>query len=278
MSTKSRKRVREDEQSIPANKDISMGVDTIGEKRKRQKKANKLNRDQDTEKTGDINTAVGRMDGKLLADYFAQKAKRRNKDLTAIELDEIYVPEYAFLDTSSWQSPRTLTSLPSFLKKYSFKKEISLSKAPAENGTPHILVVTIAGLRAADLTRYSHRSNCINLADRLRALRPFQNNEFTVAKLFAKHIKLAQAQEFVKKTRIGIGVGTPARLNDLAESGALSLDSLKYVVIDGSYIDQKKRGIFDMTDLLFPLLKFLNRTDMRDRYKSSAGKLQVLVF
>lgn len=52
-----------------------------------------------------------------------------------------------------------------------------------------------------------------------RALRTFQTNEAMVAKLFAKHIKLKDAIEFVKKTRMNFGVGTPSRLIDLFSAG-----------------------------------------------------------
>ena len=42
-----------------------------------------------------------------------------------------------------------------------------------------------------------------------------------MAKLFAKHIKLKEAIETVKKTRINIGVGTPQRIFDLLENGSV---------------------------------------------------------
>lgn len=74
-------------------------------------------------------------------------------------------------------------------------------------GSPHTLVITAAGLRAADLTR---------------ALRKFQTKDSMVAKLFAKHIKLKDAVEMVKKSRMGIGVGTPQRIGDLIDSGIVS--------------------------------------------------------
>ena len=44
-------------------------------------------------------------------------------------------------------------------------------------------------------------------------------------------------------------MGTPDRLAALLEDGALSTENLKQVVIDVSYIDQKKRGVLDMTTL-----------------------------
>jgi protein CMS1 len=52
-----------------------------------------------------------------------------------------------------------------------------------------------------------------------RAIRRFQTKEATVAKLFAKHIKIEEAVKFLQKTRIGIAVGTPVRLSDLMDRG-----------------------------------------------------------
>lgn len=36
--------------------------------------------------------SIGKMDGQLLADHFLQKAKRHNKDLTAVELSDMSIP------------------------------------------------------------------------------------------------------------------------------------------------------------------------------------------
>lgn len=56
-------------------------------------------------------------------------------------------------------------------------------------------------------------------------------------------------------------MGTPDRLVALLEDGALSTTNLKRVVIDVSYIDQKKRGILDMKELHEALLKLLLRKE-----------------
>lgn len=47
---------------------------------------------------------------------------------------------------------------------------------------------------------------------------------------------------------------------------ALSLDSLKRIVIDASHIDQKKRGIVDMRETMMPLAKLLCRSSLKERY------------
>ena len=54
-------------------------------------------------------------------------------------------------------------------------------------------------------------------------------------------------------------MGTPDRLAALLEEKALSTANLQQVVIDVSYIDQKKRGILDMKELHESLIKLLLR-------------------
>lgn len=56
-------------------------------------------------------------------------------------------------------------------------------------------------------------------------------------------------------------MGTPDRLVALLEEKALSTANLKRVVVDVSYIDQKKRGILDMKELHESLIKLLLRKE-----------------
>ncbi|PYH44955.1 uncharacterized protein BP01DRAFT_341760 [Aspergillus saccharolyticus JOP 1030-1] len=216
-----------------------------------------------TEVKGSIDEAIGKMDGRLLADHFAQKARRHNKEITAVELNDLSVPDSAFLDTSSFESPRNLENLPAFLKAFSPEKGVGLDKSSEAKGTPHTLVIAGAGLRAADV---------------VRALRSFQNKESIVGKLFAKHIKLEEAKQFLERARMGIGAGTPARISDLIDSGSLKLGELERIVIDGSYVDQKQRGIFDMKETHLPLLQLLTRSELKDRYGAAQKGIKILVF
>ncbi|KAF2103958.1 hypothetical protein NA57DRAFT_70170 [Rhizodiscina lignyota] len=231
-------------------------------KKKRQKKSKKpkdIDDDHLDEKLG-INRAIANMDGRLLADLVAQRTKRFEPSLSLVELEDKYIPEKAIQDTSNWEQPRRLEQLPSFLKKYASGKLSTASKA---KGSPHTLVVAGAGLRAADLTR---------------ALRTFQTKEATVAKLFAKHIKLKEAVETCKKLRMNIGVGTPQRIHDLLDDGALSSKELKRIVIDASHIDQKKRGVLDMKETLLPLVTLLARSEFKERYGASDKRLELIFY
>jgi protein CMS1 len=47
---------------------------------------------QSKEKKGGIDESISKMDGRLLADYFMQKARRHNKELTVVELNDLHVP------------------------------------------------------------------------------------------------------------------------------------------------------------------------------------------
>ena len=71
--------------------------------------------------------------------------------------------ERAFTDTSEWDRPRILRHLPDFLDRYAGKQPSSksLSSASKKQGSPHTLVITAAGLRAADIVRYVGQAGLI---------------------------------------------------------------------------------------------------------------------
>ena len=59
-------------------------------------------------------------------------------------------------------------------------------------------------------------------------------------KLFAKHFKVAEQQALLTKSAPAIAVGTPHRLAQLADLGALQLGRLRLVLIDVA-LDAKQR-------------------------------------
>jgi protein CMS1 len=75
-----------------------------------------------------------------------------------------------------------------------------------------------------------------------------------------------------------VGVGTPQRVNDLLEDGALSAKHLKRIIVDASYIDQKKRGILDMKETEIPLVKLLMREDLKARYNDEGVSTRLLFY
>nr|POE90128.1 protein cms1 [Quercus suber] len=280
--------------AIKRKRDEDTTASSIKKAKKQKQRKSKKPKDVDDgalDVENGINHAIAHMDSRLLADHLAQRTKRFQPDLSIVEVDEWHISgmrpaehfhryachasdcsstERAIKDTTSFEKNRTTADLPAYLELFSAprrkkKHGPTLSEAPDAKGSPHTLVVAGAGLRAADLTR---------------ALRGFQTKESLVAKLFAKHIKLSEAVELVKKSRIGVGVGTPQRIIDLLEDGALRVEHLEMIVVDASHIDQKKRGILDMKETQVPLLQLLRRTGLKERYESEdrTQKIELLFF
>jgi len=111
------------------------------------------------------------------------------------------------------------------------------------------------------------------------ALKKFKSpGKAEIAKLFARHFKLAEHIEYVKKTLINIAVGTPGRIRGLveAESGVLKLEKLRYLVIDANYIDGKKRTIFDIPETVRDLFGILAHEQIRKRIADD--KLRVVFY
>ncbi|TGO40955.1 hypothetical protein BHYA_0029g00650 [Botrytis hyacinthi] len=227
----------------------------------KKKKHSSFN-DEDIDVEAGLNNAIAKMNDHLIVDYVASQTRRFESDLSSVELEDRYIPVSAVQDTTSWTKPRSLDNLPEFLEKFS-DNTTKLWSASKKNGSPHTIIVTAAGLRAADLAR---------------AVRKFQTKDVKVAKLFAKHIKLKDSIGFLKSSRTGIAVGTPQRLKDLMDEGSLAVDRLERIVIDASHIDQKKRGILEMKETQIPLTIWLGQKPFRERYEGSTDKLQILFY
>jgi protein CMS1 len=242
-SSKKRKREAEPE----ASKDSKKAAKKAKRKEKKKQKAKEIDED-DLDQTLGVNHSFERMDGQLLADYVNARTRLYGKELSSVELEDKFISARTVQDGTSWTEPRTTDNLSAFLNKQSSTLEPTPSKPP---GAPHTLVVTVSGIRAADVCRS------------LKSGLPKQGiKNPNVAKLFAKHLKLPDQVAHLKKTKIDYGVGTPDRLIALLEDGALSTANLKRVVIDVSYIDQKKRGILDMKDLHEAVIKLLLRKEL----------------
>lgn len=143
-------------------------------KKKKSKKAADGYDDEELDLEAGINKAFSYMDSQLLADYMAQRTRKYESDLSAVELEDKFIagrfcalsellqkfaltidPANVIRDTTSWDKPRTLDNLPLFLE-YFCENPRKLWSASKKNGTPHTIIVTAAGLRAADLARYCY--------------------------------------------------------------------------------------------------------------------------
>lgn len=60
--------------------------------------------------------------------------------------------------------------------------------------------------------------------------------------------------------------------------GALTCESLERVVIDCSFVDQKKRSIFDMKETLQPLMQLLNQGGLKAQYTSGHSPVKIIFY
>ncbi|KAG5282957.1 hypothetical protein AALO_G00036640 [Alosa alosa] len=81
--------------------------------------------------------------------------------------------------------------------------------------------------------------------------------EAKVLKLFARHIKVEKQIQLLNNIVAHIGVGTPARITELIQKDGLSLEALKYVVLDWNWRDQKCRRMVDIPEVKGEMLKML---------------------
>ncbi|KAK7883704.1 Protein cms1 [Exophiala xenobiotica] len=200
----------------------------------------------------DLDETIAMMDPALLADHFAN----------SIELEEQYLPTKSFRNTTAFDSPHAGTKLPEFLEQFAENGKAELSTCE-EEAAPHTLIIAPSGIRTADLNR---------------ELRLFNTEESKVAKLIAKHMKLHENIDYMRKNKVGIAVGTPTRVKDLIDADAMKTSGIRRIVVDGSYKDEKKRSIFEMEELFRPLLALLNMEQIRKRYGAEEDKVEILVF
>nr|AVI60840.1 P-loop containing nucleoside triphosphate hydrolase [Morchella crassipes] len=213
---------------------------------------------------GSIDETIAHMDPPLLADYVAARLKHWSPTLSSVELQDQYLPASLFTDTTQWTSQRTLANLPNYLEKccrVAGAKKFRLDRAAEEKGAPHTLVITSAALRASRIAS---------------ALRKYQAKEAMVAKLFAKHIKVAESVEMCKDNRIGIAVGTPSRILEVLNEGVLKLDELRWIVVDASYVDKKGFGVFRIREVHRGIMDFFGHEKTKQRFEE--GTLKILFF
>jgi protein CMS1 len=74
-----------------------------------------------------------------------------------------------------------------------------------------------------------------------------------------------------------IGVGTPKRLADLISEGALSTASLRRVILDASYIDEKKRWLFSIKEVGAEVMKLLKLPALIEEFGQDP-RLELIVY
>ncbi|XP_008106030.1 protein CMSS1 isoform X1 [Anolis carolinensis] len=157
---------------------------------------------------------------KLLNEHFG--AKR-----SVIELEELKLSDACFLPANDLTH-----SFSSYLKAIC-PKWAKIRKNHTEKKSVVILIICSSALRCLEL---------------IRSMAAFKG-EGKVMKLFAKHIKIQEQVKKLEQSVIHVGVGTPGRIKALVEQDGLSLKSLKYVILDWNWRDQKLRRLIDIPEI-----------------------------
>ncbi|KAJ6547348.1 U3-containing 90S pre-ribosomal complex subunit-domain containing protein [Mycena capillaripes] len=202
-----------------------------------------------------------------LAEYLSTcQAKTFSSKMSAIELEDIRIPADFIADTSIWTGPRTLDNLVDFIVKVLPSLRLRLSQRSKTTGAPTLLFIAGAALRVVDVTRV--------LKD--KKLRGEKGGE--VAKLFAKHFKLAEHVTYLRRTKVGSAVGTPGRIGKLlCETDALAVNALSHIILDVSFRDGKKRSMLDIPETRDEVFKtVLGAPKVLQAIKE--GKIQVVLF
>ncbi|GLB35329.1 putative U3-containing 90S pre-ribosomal complex subunit [Lyophyllum shimeji] len=235
-------------------------------KRREKEKERKAKKRKLAEAVEVVQQSVAAQPPNELSDFLASKQAATFPKVTALELEDMRIPASSIADTTSWTGPRTLDQIVDFIIKTNPTLHKRLSQKSKRNGAPTLLFITGAALRVADVTRV--------LKD--KRLRGEKGGE--VAKLFAKHFKLAEHVAYLRRTKVGAAVGTPGRIGKLlCETDALAVSALSHIVLDVTYHDTKKRSLLDIPETRDEVFKtVLGGREVQKAIKE--GQIQVVLF
>lgn len=186
-----------------------------------------------------------------IADFVNTRIRRKNPDLSALELSEKYLDKTVFRASGDFKEERTLPNFAGYITaKFKnmlpggeSKKSKKAKNAAAQAGTAaavdanadrkFIAVLSMSALRACDVHRLTRDLGGSSL------------------KLINKN-KIDVDLKLVKSTRSRVLCCTPGRLAKVlaAEDAELSADEIKIIILDNTYLDQKCQNVWDINETL----------------------------
>ncbi|KAJ3145233.1 cms1 ribosomal small subunit [Geranomyces variabilis] len=163
-----------------------------------------------------------------------KKKKKVAKDYSinqAALLDAEGIPHRDCSDFTQKAGDETLVA---FIRDYLFKNKSSKlfsAASPLAVGSPKAIIISGSAIRAAHLARLVRACGTCK-----------------VAKLFAKHFKIAEQTRVLNAEVFPLAVGTAGRVLALLKNGALKVDELDFLIMDGTYRDEKQRTLFDVPE------------------------------
>ncbi|KAF9533380.1 U3-containing 90S pre-ribosomal complex subunit-domain containing protein [Crepidotus variabilis] len=274
----------EDDEGEETSNNAESAIAAKKRKRREKEKEKKAKRRKFAETVEVVQASVAAQPPHELAEYLSSIQVKSFTKLSAIELDDLRIPDslidsgYDSMDWSSdagpigrfyneeWALSSVVQACLTLCYSALPSLRVRLAQRSKTNGAPTLMYIAGAALRVADVTRI--------LKD--RQLRGEKGGD--VAKLFAKHFKLAQHVTFLKQTKVGVAVGTPGRLGKLLnETDALNLSALTHIILDITHKDAKNRNLLEIPETRDEVLRtVLNNDQLLKGIKD--GKIQVVLF
>lgn len=223
-----------------------------------EKKKMKMQIDVDRKKSISTESSVD-----AIADYINEQLRRKNPDLSALELAELYFKKTDFRSSAEFTEPRTVENLSKYIltrfknmlptstpgkkntnkekkkAKYGKKgnkcKKIDSDSSTLQNSDGEerkfIAILSMSALRACDVHR---------------ALNDIPGSSL---KLINKN-KIDVDLKLVKSTWSRVLCCTPGRLQKVLQTEDLPLQKkeIKIVLVDNSYLDQKMQNVFNIQE------------------------------
>lgn len=178
----------------------------------------------------------------VIADYINGRIAQKNRNLSSLELSELYLPKECFRSTSDFdkdETPRNLDNLSKFITnrfKNMLPSKLKQSKATkdtkkADTERKFIAIVSMSAIRACDIHR---------------ATRDLSGSSL---KIINKN-KLDVDLDLVLKTKSRVLCCTPGRLSKVlnAENLPLRWEEIKIIIVDNSYLDKKSQNVWDINE------------------------------
>ncbi|KAK9460986.1 U3-containing 90S pre-ribosomal complex subunit-domain containing protein [Lipomyces oligophaga] len=192
------------------------------------KKQDRMRAEIDSKKT------LALLPAHAIADHLAKVARRANPELSAVELQDLFMFSQTDIeDLSGTQfssgSSRSLNLFPRFLATVAQRLHIDLKHSPkSDSGSscPLGLVIAQSAMRVCDLKRAVPKY-------------------ISSIKAIAKNT-LTQDCALITKSQPTLIIGTTDRLTKLLQDkAAFSVSTVAFVVLDVSYLDQKTNSVLD---------------------------------
>lgn len=243
-----------DELPEPRKEDVITNKRPASVSKLQEKKKVKMEIDVDRKKAIATETSV-----EAIADYVNEQLRRKNPNLSALELSEIYFKKTDFRSSSEFTEPRTVENLSKFILAR-FKNMLPTSTPGKKNNNKDkkrgrktnkkefpdggSVELLNCGQDRKFIAVFS--MSALRVCDVHRTLSDIPGSSL---KLINKN-KLDLDLKLIRGTWSRVLCCTPGRLQKVLEAKDLPLNrnEIKIVIVDNSHLDQKMQNVFNINE------------------------------